>query len=52
MGFGSKYSILNGQVLFIKKSKLNDANMWPIPLDRVTYTNAAISVSSLRFDTV
>ena len=37
MGFGSKCSILNGQVICIEKSKLNIADMWLIPLDRVTY---------------
>ena len=36
MGFGSKCSILNGQVIYIEKSKLNIADMWLIPLDRVT----------------
>ena len=46
MGFGSKCSILNGQVIYIKKSKLNIADMWlipldhAIPLDRVTYAKA------------
>ena len=37
MGFESKCSILNGQEIYIKKSKLNIADMWLIPLDRVTY---------------
>ena len=37
MGFESKCSILNGKVTYIEKSKLNIANMWLIPLDRVTY---------------
>ena len=37
MGFRSKCSILNGQVIYIKKFKLNIADMWLIPLDRVTY---------------
>ena len=37
MGFGSNCSILNGQVIFIEKSKLNFADMWLIPLDRVTF---------------
>ena len=36
MGFGSNYSILNGQMIYIEKSKLNIADMWLIPLDRVT----------------
>ena len=36
MGFGSKGSILNGQVIYVEKSKLNVADMWLIPLDRVT----------------
>ena len=33
MGFGSKWSILNGQVIYIEKSKFNIADMWFIPLD-------------------
>ena len=37
MKFESKCSILNGQVIYIKKSKLNIVDMWLIPLDRVTY---------------
>ena len=37
MGFGSKCSILHGQVIYAKKSKLNTADMWLIPFDRVTY---------------
>ena len=37
MGFGSKCSILNGQVIYIKNLKLNFADMWLIPLDHVTY---------------
>ena len=40
MGFESKCSILNGQVIYIekkKKSKLNTADIWLISLDRVTY---------------
>ena len=37
MGFGSKCSILNGQVIYVEKSKLNIADMWLIPLDHVTY---------------
>ena len=40
MGFGSKCSILNGQVIYFQKSKLNVADMWLIPLDRVTYMSA------------
>ena len=36
MGFGSKCNILNGLVIYIEKSKLNIADMWLIPLDRVT----------------
>ena len=39
MGFGSKCCIWNGQVIYIEKSKLNIADMWLIPLDRVTYTH-------------
>ena len=37
MGFGSKCSILNGQVIYLEKSKSNIANMWLIPLDHVTF---------------
>ena len=36
MEFGLKCSILNGQVIYIQKSKLNIADMWLIPLDSVT----------------
>ena len=36
MGFGSKCSIFTGQVIYIEKSKLIIADMWLIPLDRVT----------------
>ena len=39
MGFESKCSILNGKVIYIKKWKLNIADMWLIPLDRVTFIN-------------
>ena len=28
------------QVIYVEKSKLNIADMWPIPLDRVTYQDA------------
>ena len=31
------YSILNEQVIYIEKSKLNIDEMWLIPLDRVTF---------------
>ena len=37
MGFESRCSILNGQVIYIEKTKLKTADMWLIPLDRVTY---------------
>ena len=37
MGFESRCSILNGQVIYIEKTKLKIADMWLIPLDRVTY---------------
>ena len=36
----------NGQVVYIKKSKLNITDMWLIPLDRVpyiTYSNVVLS---------
>ena len=39
MEFRSKCSILNGQVIYIEKSKLNIADMWLIPPDCVTYTD-------------
>ena len=38
MEFGLECSILNGQEVCTKKSKLKIADMWFIPLDRVTYT--------------
>ena len=44
MGFGLKCCILNGQVIYIEKSKLNIADMWLIPLDRVTF-NEVLRVS-------
>ena len=37
MGFGSKWSILNGQVVYIETPKLNIANLLLIPLDPVTF---------------
>ena len=37
MGLGSKCGILNGQVVYIHKAKLKIADMWLIPLDRVTF---------------
>ena len=37
MRFGSKCSILNEQVMYIEKSKLNISDMQLIPLDSVTY---------------
>ena len=37
IGFESKCSNSNTQVIYIEKSKLNIADMWFIPLDRVTY---------------
>ena len=36
MGFGLKCSILNGQVAYSKKLKLNTADMWLVPLDHAT----------------
>ena len=36
MGFRSKCSILNEQVIYIEKSKLEIADMWLIPLDRAS----------------
>ena len=36
MGFESRCSILNGQMIYIEKAKLKIADMWLIPLDRVT----------------
>ena len=46
MGFKSKYDILNLQVIYIKNSKLNIADMWLIPLDRVTYGLIGILIIS------
>ena len=43
MGFRSKCSILNGQVIYIENSKLNIADMWLIPLDHVTFLDDAKS---------
>ena len=43
MGFGFQCSILNGQAIYIEKSKLNVADMWLIPLDRVTYCGIIFS---------
>ena len=37
MGFRSKCGTLNAQVIYIKKSKLNIANMWLITLDHVKF---------------
>ena len=42
MGFGSKCSILNGQVIYVEKSKLNIAAMLLIPLERVTYIHQGV----------
>ena len=36
LGFGSKCSIWNRKVIYIEKSNLNTADIWLIPLDRVT----------------
>ena len=47
MGFKSKCSIWNRQVIYIEKSKLNIADMWLIPLDHVTYI-ISIPSSGLR----
>ena len=49
MGFESKCSILNGQVIYVEKSKLNIADMWLIPLDRVTYM---VTASEVRGDSL
>ena len=38
MGFGLKCSVLNGQVIYLEKSKSNIADMWLIPFERVTYS--------------
>ena len=37
MGFRSKCSILNGQVIYVEKIKFKILDMWLIPLDHVTY---------------
>ena len=44
MGFESKCSILNGQVVHVEKSKMKIADMWLIPLDRVTYKYGTQSI--------
>ena len=41
MGFGSKYGILNEQLVYTENSKLNIADMWLIPHDRVTKNGKA-----------
>ena len=48
MGFRSKCNILDGQVIYVKKSKLNIADMWIIPLDHVTYTVIIFSMNVER----
>ena len=50
MGFGSKWSILNGQLIYIEKSKLNIADMWLIPLDRVTYVYVYVYVHLVNLE--
>ena len=47
MGFGSKCSILNRQVIYIEKSKLNIANMWLIPLDCVTIMESGLESTGI-----
>ena len=36
MGFESRCNIFNGLIIYTEKSKLNIADMWLIPLNRVT----------------
>ena len=42
MGFESKQSILNGRKINVKNSKLKIADMWLIPLDRVTISDKTL----------
>ena len=42
MGFEWRCSIINGQMIFTEKSKLNIADMWLIRLDHVTYYSILI----------
>ena len=49
MEFGSKCSVLNGQVIYIEKSKLKIADMRLIPLDRVTYVDVQKCVRGSDF---
>ena len=46
--FGSKCSILNGQVIYIETSKLNIANMLLIPLDISHKYHTAMGGSALN----
>ena len=48
MGFKSKCSIENGQVVNVKKSKSNIVDMWLNPLDRVTYAFLVDSTKKLK----
>ena len=48
MGFGATCSILNGQMIYAEKWKLNLSNMWCFYLDRVTYM--PYTVTFLTFD--
>ena len=41
MGYRSKCSIFAGQVFYFEKSKLNIADMWLSPLDRVTNSESS-----------
>ena len=49
MGFGSKCSILKGLVINVENPKLNIADMWLIPFDRVTYYVTCWVPSVTRF---
>ena len=42
MGFESKCSIFHELVINVENSKLNIADMWLIPLDRVTYREGSL----------
>ena len=49
MGFESRCSILNGQVIYIEKTKLKIADMWLIPLDHVTNLLCVHMVWQLKY---
>ena len=48
MGFESKYSILNEEVIDIEKSKLNIADMWLVPFDHVIFALKKLFIHSME----